>query len=147
MAPFLSTPSLEPVHAFSEIGSGRRPVILVVEDEEVLLHVIESLLAFAGFDVIGACSEEEAVSAAAQCNGHIDLLVSDVVLKSGTGPGLARRIRDGRPDLQVMFLSGYPREQCANYGEIEKRDAFIMKPLEGRIFLKIVAEAAKKGQA
>jgi DNA-binding NtrC family response regulator len=70
--------------------------------------MLAMLLGSAGFTVIEAGNPEHALEQAKQYEGHIDLLLTDVVMPGGTGRDLARLIEDVRPNLRVLYISGYP---------------------------------------
>jgi two-component system, cell cycle sensor histidine kinase and response regulator CckA len=100
--------------------------LLVAEDDDVLRGLIQAMLEEGGYDVITAGSGEEALEAAAAFEGGIDALVTDVVMPGMRGPDLAARLRSERPDLRVVFVTGYgnhPFEQ-----ELRPGDALLTKP-------------------
>jgi CheY-like chemotaxis protein len=86
-----------------EAGTG---TILLVEDEAPLRKLMSTLLADAGHQVLEAANGDEAV-ALALTHPHIDLLVTDVVMPGLGGPDLAARLRTSRPELAVLYVSGY----------------------------------------
>jgi two-component system, cell cycle sensor histidine kinase and response regulator CckA len=80
--------------------------ILLVEDEELLRHVILDMLGQLGYRVLGAKSGKEALALADEYPGKIDVLVTDVLMPDLPGPQLADSLRCSRPDLKVIFVSG-----------------------------------------
>jgi CheY-like chemotaxis protein len=70
--------------------------------------MLAMLLGSAGHTVIEAENPDHAIQRATQYKGHIDLLLTDVVMPGGTGRDLARRIEGIRPNLRVLYISGYP---------------------------------------
>jgi len=80
--------------------------ILLVEDEEPLRHVFIDLLTQLGYRVLGAGSGKEALDMALKHSGSIDVLVTDVLMPDLPGPELAVALRDTRPDMKVIFVSG-----------------------------------------
>jgi two-component system, cell cycle sensor histidine kinase and response regulator CckA len=80
--------------------------ILLVEDEELLRHVILDMLGQLGYRVLGAKSGKEALVLAEEYPGKIDVLVTDVLMPDLPGPQLADSLRCSRPDLKVIFVSG-----------------------------------------
>ncbi len=88
--------------------------ILVLEDEPLVLRFIEDALERPGHRVIGVQTAEEAIRATEENEGHIDLLISDVILRNQTGPEVARRLFEINPKMACVFISGYPREQLEN---------------------------------
>ena len=80
--------------------------ILLVEDEELLRHVVVDMLGQLGYRVLGATNGKEALAVAEEYDGNIDVLVTDVLLPELPGPQLARSLRTVRPNLRVIFVSG-----------------------------------------
>nr|WP_240481493.1 ATP-binding protein [Novosphingobium fuchskuhlense] len=92
-------------------GGGR---LLLVEDEDTVRAVAERALVRQGYEVTTASDGEdglEALGRAISAGEEFDLVVSDVVMPSMDGPAMAREIRNLRPDLPVLFMSGYAEEQ------------------------------------
>ena len=102
--------------------------ILLVEDHAALLKFVKHVLEDAGFTVIAAGSPKEALRLEAEFPGTIDLLLSDVRMKGMSGPTLAERLKERRPHLRVMLMSGYPDGALLvlNYGWY-----YIEKPFVG----------------
>ena len=99
--------------------------ILVVDDIEAVLHLCVSILKRANFVVLEATSGDDAIKLAAEYDGKIDLLLSDVKMPGMSGPDLGETLKKVRPDMHVMFMSGYAGGDLLvlNYGW-----AFIEKP-------------------
>jgi two-component system cell cycle sensor histidine kinase/response regulator CckA len=100
--------------------------ILLVEDEDMVRAVAERALARAGYDVTACPGGEEGLSAISE-NGSFDLIVSDVVMPGMDGPAMVRAIRKQRPDIPVLFMSGYAEEQLRKDIDIPNMH-FIAKP-------------------
>nr|WP_137678110.1 response regulator [Parerythrobacter lutipelagi] len=104
-------------------GGGR---ILLVEDEDMVRAVAERALARSGHTITTACDGEEGLAAIAN-GGEFDLILSDVVMPGMDGPTMVKAIRQQRPDLPVLFMSGYAEEQLRK--EIDVADMhFLAKP-------------------
>jgi len=86
----------------------QQATILLTEDDPDVRQMLTMLLRTAGHTVIPAENPDRALESAASFAGHIDLLLTDVVMPGGTGRDLARRMADIRPDLRVLYISGYP---------------------------------------
>lgn len=108
--------------------------VLIVEDEEMVSKLVQLLLVLEGFNVLEAESESEAVEMATGFRGVIDLLLADVRLKEGTGPGVARTLANRFPDLKTAYMSGYPREELIRQGHLRETDAFLPKPFDVAAF-------------
>jgi two-component system cell cycle sensor histidine kinase/response regulator CckA len=108
-------------------GGGR---VLLVEDEDTVRAVAERALVRQGYEVTTAADGEEgfeALGRAIGAGGEFDLVVSDVVMPSMDGPAMAREIRRLRPDLPVLFMSGYAEEQLRREIDIPNM-YFLAKP-------------------
>jgi two-component system, cell cycle sensor histidine kinase and response regulator CckA len=81
--------------------------ILVVDDTDAVLKLIAAILEAANFHVLQANSAASAVKLAAAYAGKIDLLLSDVKMPEMSGPELGNALKKTRPDIHVMFMSGY----------------------------------------
>jgi two-component system cell cycle sensor histidine kinase/response regulator CckA len=84
--------------------------ILLVEDEEAVRAFAARALASRGYKVYEAASGIEALEVMKEAGGHIDLIVSDVVMPELDGPSLLRELRKTRPELKIIFVSGYAEE-------------------------------------
>ena len=109
--------------AGSLVGKGE--TILVVDDAEVVLSVVVSILKAAHFDVLQASNGPEALKLAANYAGKIDVLLSDIQMPEMSGPTLGETLKEARPDILIMLMSGFPGGDLLvlNYGW-----AFIQKP-------------------
>ena len=106
-------------------GSG---VIMVVEDEPAILASLVRMLPRFGYTVIPAASGEEALARAAAHSGRIDLLLTDVVLPKRRGPEIAAELRGQRPNLRVIFMSGYADDRLAHAEISGGKAVFLGKP-------------------
>jgi two-component system, cell cycle sensor histidine kinase and response regulator CckA len=88
-------------------GGGR---ILLVEDEDMVRAVAERALTRAGYTVTTASDGDEGLEIV-EGGAEFDLIVSDVVMPAMDGPSMVREVRKLRPDLRVLFMSGYAEEQ------------------------------------
>jgi DNA-binding response OmpR family regulator len=102
--------------------------ILVIEDEEMVMDVIRSLLERLGFRVLGAKTGKEAIDIARTFDGDIDLAILDIFLLDMRGKAIYSHIMEARPNLKVIVCSGYSVDGPAH--EILKAGAqdFIQKP-------------------
>jgi len=102
--------------------------LLLVEDEDVLRDLTREVLEAAGYRVLSAASGEEALGVASLHAGGIDLLVSDVIMPGMSGAELARRLGPVRPQMKVLFASGYTADAIAHHGVLEDGTEFLQKP-------------------
>ena len=108
-------------------GGGR---VLLVEDEDTVRAVAERALVRQGYEVTTAADGEdglEALGRAIDAGSEFDLVLSDVVMPTMDGPAMAREIRRLRPDLPVLFMSGYAEEQLRREIDIPNM-YFLAKP-------------------
>ena len=108
----------------SEWSVGGR--ILLVEDEDMVRAVAERALARAGYEITACSGGEEGLAAIAQ-GAEFDLVVSDVVMPGMDGPAMVREIRSQRPEIPVLFMSGYAEESLRSEIDIPNMH-FIPKP-------------------
>jgi nitrogen-specific signal transduction histidine kinase/CheY-like chemotaxis protein len=102
--------------------------ILVVEDEESLRSVTQEFLSNKGYQVIVAEDFQKALEASENNSRPIDLLMTDVVLPGSSGPKLADRLANSRPEMKVLFVSGYTADALV-HGDLHRTDfAFLSKP-------------------
>ena len=116
-------------------GSG---TVLLVEDEPMVRSVAERALTRHGYTVITADNGEDALEILAK-NEPIDLLISDVVMPGMDGPTMVREARQSRPELKILFMSGYAEEQLRKSIDIENVN-FLPKPFS----VTDLAEAARR---
>jgi DNA-binding NtrC family response regulator len=102
--------------------------LLIVEDEAGVRELLQELLESAGYKVLVSDRPSLALRVAEAYSGPIHLLVSDVVMPEMTGPELARRLAERRPDTRVLFLSGYTSGVIADKGYIAGDEQFLQKP-------------------
>jgi two-component system, cell cycle sensor histidine kinase and response regulator CckA len=113
--------------------------ILLVEDEELLRHVILDMLGQLGYRVLGAKSGKEALALAAEYPGKIDVLVTDVLMPDLPGPQLADSLWCSRPELKVIFVSG---DMDADHS-LDPESARLQKPFTIRMLSSKLREVLK----
>jgi len=102
--------------------------ILLVEDQEMVQDLVTEILEDEGFKVIAAYNGLNALEVAKEYNNHIDLMLTDVIMPEMNGRELAQRIKAEKPDLKILFMSGYTGEEMRNRGVLEPGTNFIQKP-------------------
>jgi PAS domain S-box-containing protein len=103
--------------------------ILVLEDEEHVRRVVLAMLARGGYRVLEAATAEQALDFVRSPGQAIDLLLTDVVMPKMSGPEAVRRVREIRPDLKAICMSGYTDETVVRHGILESGVAFLQKPI------------------
>lgn len=99
-----------------------------MEDEARVRKLIIDVLKGRGYHVLEATRGEEALRLARAYSGQIDLAVVDVVMPEMSGPDLIRQIAPLRPDMRVLYISGYTEEAIVHHGIPESGTAFLQKP-------------------
>jgi hypothetical protein len=102
--------------------------VLIVDDQEALREVTERIFTRAGYRVITAADGPEAISLATQHDGDIHLLLTDVVMPTMLGKEVAERIRIIKPNIEVLFMSGYAQPVLASEGKLDRDVTLIEKP-------------------
>jgi two-component system, cell cycle sensor histidine kinase and response regulator CckA len=103
--------------------------VLVLEDEAQVRRVVVAMLQRGGYRVIEATRAEEALDAARDKERTIDLLLTDIVMPGMSGPEVVRRIREIRPNLKAICMSGYTDDTVVRHGILESGIAFLQKPI------------------
>jgi CheY-like chemotaxis protein len=136
--PRLAGPMASVVEAAAEPIRGRfGETILVAEDDaEVRSYVVETLERL-GYAVLGAASAEDSLRLMDK-GVRIDLLLTDVVMPGANGRVLAREAQLRRPDLKVLFMTGYSRNAIVHQGRLDPGVALIQKPLTSEALASMV---------
>jgi PAS domain S-box-containing protein len=115
-------------HLRPTTDGGGTETILVVEDEEGLRRVAVRALTSAGYKVLVAANGGDALQTLEQTAGPVHLLVTDIVMPGMSGRELADRLRDTRPDMRVLFSSGYTEDVILRHGVLDEHLHFLAKP-------------------
>jgi PAS domain S-box-containing protein len=134
----LSRPSPSPPGAPRARGS---ETILLVEDAHPLRVMIREVLEEAGYTVLEYEDPETALHRVATLEIPVGLLLTDVVMPRLSGPDLARSVRATRPEINVLFMSGYTDEAMGLHGVVVEGTQFIQKPFSPDALLAKVREA------
>ncbi len=104
----------------------RSETILLVEDDPDLLEILKAMLIPCGYNLLTASTAKETVTTCKNYRGEIDLMISDMVLKGGSGGlELVRKIRAKRPKIKVLLISGYSESFVAKKAVVGN---FLQKP-------------------
>jgi PAS domain S-box-containing protein len=110
-------------------------MVLVVEDDEALRDLTARIFTRGGYQVLKAADGHEAVALATGYDGEIQLLVTDVVMPQMLGKEVAEKIRESRPDLEVLYMSGYAQPVLATQGRLDGDVDLIEKPFSATSIL------------
>jgi signal transduction histidine kinase/CheY-like chemotaxis protein len=107
---------------------GGRETILLVEDEDTVRNVALEALESQGYTVLQAASAEEAIMIAGNYPGSIDLLLTDVILPKMDGRSLYGALVGTRPEMKVLYMSGYTDDFIVHHGVLDPDISFLSKP-------------------
>ena len=119
--------------------------ILVVEDEEAVRGLTSRILEKQGYRVIVAQHGREAMDIAAREEGHIDLVLTDIVMPGMNGRGLVERLAGIRPRIKSLYMSGYTDDDIVRRGFIEPSKSFLQKPFTSESLLQTVRKVLDEG--
>jgi two-component system, cell cycle sensor histidine kinase and response regulator CckA len=129
--------SLPPVRAVGEH-------VLIVEDEPTVRYMTSRALKEHGYNVIEAGDGPEALSLVEQANGVLDLIITDVIIPGLDGTELARRAAKFKPDMPILFMSGYTDHDIVRRGLLDPDQPFLQKPFTPDALVRRVAELLKQ---
>jgi signal transduction histidine kinase/ActR/RegA family two-component response regulator len=109
-------------------AAGGSETILLVEDQSDLRELAQIMLEKNGYAVLPAESPAKALEIARSASGPIHLLVTDVILPGMNGRALAEHLATVRPEVKVLFVSGYTEDVIARHGELGAGTNFLEKP-------------------
>jgi two-component system, cell cycle sensor histidine kinase and response regulator CckA len=102
--------------------------ILVIEDEGPVRQLVQSLLTNAGYTVLALDDAVRALSLSESDMSDVDLLLTDVVMPGMSGPDVAAQLVQVRPDLKVLYVSGYTEHPSITEGQLPDRTTWLQKP-------------------
>ena len=128
--PLVISPESEvEAHATSIRSLDGHETVLVVDDDDALRSLTARLLEQRGYTVVPAGDAAEALELLTTREGPVDLLLTDVVLSGeAQGDDLARMVTSLRPDLPVLYMSGYPRDAIVHAGRLDEGVNYLEKP-------------------
>jgi DNA-binding NtrC family response regulator len=121
--------------------------VLLVEDEASVRQASRQFLIGSGYNVLEAVDGEDALREAREHEGTIHLMITDVVMPRMSGPRLAERLGDDRPEMKVLFVSGYAERTVLQHGKIDVTKRFLQKPFSLKTLAKKVREVLETSAA
>jgi two-component system cell cycle sensor histidine kinase/response regulator CckA len=121
--------------------------ILLVEDEPAVRELAEKTLRSGGYTVLAAGEYIEALALSNRHSGTIHLLVTDVIMPGLNGRELAECLHALRPQMRVLFVSGYTADAIAQHGILDEGVAFLPKPFSPRDLLVRVRQTLDSAKA
>jgi CheY-like chemotaxis protein len=119
---------------------GGSETVLVVEDHDDVRQMIIASLEVSGYKVLEAANGRAAIELAGQHPGTIDLLLTDVIMPGMTGKEMADALSLMRPNMKVLFISGYSGEVIAKRGVLDDDVAYLPKPFSPTVLAAKVRE-------
>ena len=107
-----------------------RGTVLLVEDEDAVRSFAARALGQRGYHVLEATTGTEALEMFTSYNGDVDLVVSDVVMPEMDGPTLMKHLRSERPDVKIIFISGYAEDAFRRNLSDKEDFMFLQKPFD-----------------
>jgi len=120
--------------------AAQHETVLVVEDEAGVRRLVGRTLARHGYRVLEASSAAEGLALVAKHGPEISLVLSDVVMSGMGGPEMVARIRETRPLLRVLYMSGHAGHAIRQGGKLEATDHLLEKPFYAHDLLRAVRE-------
>jgi CheY-like chemotaxis protein len=112
----------------SPSGAHASEVVLIVEDEESVRTMMARTLELEGYRILEASDGQEALELVEGRKEAVDLIITDLAMPQLNGRELADRVGRSRPDLPVLFISGYTDDEMVRRGLIEPNKPFMSKP-------------------
>ena len=129
----------EPGAAPAELLRGSETVLLV-EDDEMVRALAQAILERYGYDVLAARIVHDALRFAQEGAAQISLLLTDTIMPGMNGPDLAKRVQSARPEIKVLFMSGYTDKVISCTAALESGTAFLQKPFTPQTLTRKVHE-------
>ena len=119
--------------------------VLVVEDEEIVRDLVCVVLEEQGYNVLCAVDGLEALKLAANFDGVIHLLVTDVIMPNMNGHELAAKLSTARPDMKILYVSGYSDNDIGDHGVLDPRFELLQKPFTPQTLARKIHEVIHEG--
>jgi CheY-like chemotaxis protein len=133
----VTQPEARPVQAPIHPGD---ETVLLVEDEPEVRSLVQRILKTQGYTVVTAANPDEALAVAREFKGTIQVMVTDIVMPGMSGLQLAERLMPTRPNMRVLFVSGYTHDAIGPQGILEPGTAFLQKPFTPNALARKVRE-------
>lgn len=121
--------------------------ILLVEDEDMVRKLVRETLEREGYKLLDAAGPAQAIKICQNYKGRIHLMITDVVMPKLNGHELAERLGKMRPDMRVLFMSGYTDNAVLEIGVIDSESAFLQKPFTPTTLARKVRQVLDSGES
>jgi DNA-binding NtrC family response regulator len=112
-----------------------RETILIVDDEDYIRELVSAILEIEGYNILEAAGGPQALQVADEYDGKIHLLLTDVVMNPMTGSELVKLITPIRPDMKVLYISGFPDDAIVQLGIHQSQVSFLPKPFTPKVLV------------
>jgi len=138
--PRVEEPATVVVESLQHPATSGAETVLLVEDEPALRDLIKIALVKSGFTVLDVGNPADAIKLCRQHTTPLHLLLTDVIMPGMDGPSLAKQVQKARPDIKVLYMSGYATNFIMHEGLVDAGTNFIEKPFHPRALLSKVRE-------
>ncbi len=138
-----SAPPLPESHVPAQSPAHSSETILLVEDEQMLRKLVKQVLEKNAYKVLEAESAQAAIRVSEQHSGRIHLLLTDVVMPGESGRQLAEKLHPIRPDMRVLYMSGYTDDAVVRHGIQHDQVRLLQKPFAPADLLREVGQVLK----
>ena len=114
--------------------------VLLVEDEEMVRNLTREILVMNGYQVLTASNGEEACKVCESYTDKIHLMITDVVMPQMSGRELCERVSKQRPEMAILYMSGYTDDAIVRHGVLDDGMPFLQKPFTPDSFARKVRE-------
>jgi signal transduction histidine kinase/ActR/RegA family two-component response regulator len=120
--------------------------VLVVEDEDIVRELVCEVLEDQGYSVLCARDGIEALVLAEEFDGPIHILVTDVIMPNMNGQELAGKLSGLRPDMKILYVSGYSDTDIGDHGVLDPRYELLQKPFTPQTLARKIREVLREGK-
>jgi signal transduction histidine kinase len=120
--------------------------VLVVEDEEIVRELVCEVLEHQGYNVLCAVDGIQALDLANSFDGDIHLLVTDVIMPHMNGHELVSKLSPLRPDMKVLYVSGYSDNDIGDHGTLDPRHELLQKPFTPQTLARKIRDVLHEGK-
>jgi CheY-like chemotaxis protein len=124
-------------------GDGAETILVVEDDDDVRAYLTDVLRGL-DYGVIAASNGKVALEILARNNLRVDLMLTDVVMPEMTGRELARKVSQLRPELRVLYMTGYSRNAVTHHGRLDPNLEVLQKPITQSDIATRIREALDK---
>jgi two-component system, cell cycle sensor histidine kinase and response regulator CckA len=121
-------------------------IVLLVEDEDAVRTLVRGVLRSRGYTVLEASNAADAARISHDFGGAIDILLTDVVMPDVSGRELADQLRVTRPDMRLLYMSGYTEDRIVHHGVMTSDVGFLQKPFTPESLLRKMRETLDRRQ-